>query len=476
MSQTFNCPACTAPLDYPGGKTFTIRCPYCNSTVIVPERLQRPPAITTAVKKAATPSTRPVASGSRASASGMPRSRAELQAALAEIELLARAGDKTAALKQYREKFGAGQRDAWRVVDLLAEGNLEAAVQRAIESAEYTDTPAPPPDFAPHLAQRPPTKASFLSRIGPSLAVFLFFFLTVVLPIGAAVLAEIDERTHWVSIWGGNLNPWAQARATLALGEEGTGPGRFSRPDLVTADGEGYIYMTNRTDSRIQRFDPEGNYVSSWVVNPDTVVDGLAARTDGAVFVAQDDKIYRYDGATGNLLAELDAGGHANVEHLVVTAEGGLIALLWDDSWLRFDADGRLRQTVPNRVADENGSLDHIAVDGLGNIYALGDFRQRTGSTDVVYIFAPDGRFVTRFGSNGEEPGQFRSPGAIAVDGKQQVYVSDSGGMKVFDGNGRYLYTINRLGHTRDMEINGRNELIFVHSYFNKIIRYQLRD
>ena len=39
MSQTFQCPNCGAPLDYDGGIDPVIPCPYCKSTVIVPEEL-----------------------------------------------------------------------------------------------------------------------------------------------------------------------------------------------------------------------------------------------------------------------------------------------------------------------------------------------------------------------------------------------------------------------------------------------------
>src|SRR5512140_898424 len=39
MSDTFNCPNCGAPLDYKGSDPI-IRCPYCNSSVVVPDNLR----------------------------------------------------------------------------------------------------------------------------------------------------------------------------------------------------------------------------------------------------------------------------------------------------------------------------------------------------------------------------------------------------------------------------------------------------
>lgn len=40
MSQTFSCPSCGAPLDYGGNGASTITCPYCYTSVIVPQELR----------------------------------------------------------------------------------------------------------------------------------------------------------------------------------------------------------------------------------------------------------------------------------------------------------------------------------------------------------------------------------------------------------------------------------------------------
>ena len=96
----------------------------------------------------------------------------------------------------------------------------------------------------------------------------------------------------------------------------------------------------------------------------------------------------------------------------------------------------RLLRTIRaaiSSVTDDSELDTHVAVDGLGNIYALGTFN------NAVFKFSPDGKFMTRFGDAGDQPGQFRAPSAIAVDGKGRVYVSDFKGVQVFDSNGRYL-------------------------------------
>ena len=46
MPEALKCPSCSAPLDYPTGGGLTMRCPYCNTTVMVPGN---PPASTSDV-------------------------------------------------------------------------------------------------------------------------------------------------------------------------------------------------------------------------------------------------------------------------------------------------------------------------------------------------------------------------------------------------------------------------------------------
>jgi hypothetical protein len=77
-----------------------------------------------------------------------------------------------------------------------------------------------------------------------------------------------------------------------------------------------------------------------------------------------------------------------------------------------FNTQGKITLTVPSFISGQTGDLaldTYLAVDGLGNIYALSDA--------VVYKFSPDGKYINPFGSIGDQPGQFSSPGSIAVDG-----------------------------------------------------------
>ena len=105
-----------------------------------------------------------------------------------------------------------------------------------------------------------------------------------------------------------------------------------------------------------------------------------------------------------------------------------------------------------------------VAVDGAGNIYALGRFNMG------IFKFGRDGKFINRFGSGGDQPGQFRAPYSIAVDGRGRVYVGDIKGIQVSDADGRYLNVITQKGMAFGMVFNDNNELFVIAR--DRVIKY----
>jgi DNA-binding beta-propeller fold protein YncE len=189
--------------------------------------------------------------------------------------------------------------------------------------------------------------------------------------------------------------------------------------------------------------------------------------------VVQRGKITRYEGETGKLVGELDYAGGGGFDDLTVAPDGGFVAAWYSnrDDIVRFNSAGEVTRTIRAAISSTSGDSElntRVAIDGLGNIYALGSFN------NAVFKFAPDGKFLTRFGDAGNEAGQFRAAFAIAVDGKGRVYVSDIKGIQVFDGNGRYLRLFKPDGLAFDIEFNDNNEM-FVAAR-NHVLKYSLPD
>ena len=251
------------------------------------------------------------------------------------------------------------------------------------------------------------------------------------------------------------------ARVVFKFGSEGIGPGMFTDARSIALDGSGNIYVGEYSGGRVQVFDSSGKFLTQWTADTDMPLRGMAADRKGTVYVAQRGKIMRFEGTTGNKLNDLGYSAGTGFDDVTAAADGG-VACVWSintDDIVRFNASGQPIRTIKNAISSASGRSElnmRVAIDGTGNIYALGTFNS------AVFKFSPDGRFINRFGGAGEQPGQFRAPYAIAVDGRGRVYVSDIKGVQMFDADGRYVNMFKVEGHAAGMVFNDKNELFVV--------------
>lgn len=262
------------------------------------------------------------------------------------------------------------------------------------------------------------------------------------------------------------------ARELMKFGSEGIGPGMMSDARSIAVDGKGNIYVGEYLGGRVQVFDSNGKFVTQWMVDRKMPLRGLAADRIGTVYVVQRGEINRHDGMTGNSLGQISytEGGFDDVQ---ATPDGGLICSWYRnrDDIVKFDQSGKAVRTITgaiSTIAERSEPSIRVAVDGLGNIYALGGF------TEAVFKFNPEGKYINRFGGSGSQPGQFRAVHSIAVDGKGRVFVGDIQGIQVFDSEGRFLTVFKVDGPAFGMVFNDQNEL-FVAAR-NKVFKFALKD
>ena len=264
----------------------------------------------------------------------------------------------------------------------------------------------------------------------------------------------------------------ASFRVVLSFGEEGIGPGGFEDARHIALDGEGYLYVGEYTGGRIQRFDPTGKFITQWLVDTEQALRGLAADRNGVVYVVQRGEIRRYQGATGEALGTWSVDSRIRFDGVYPALDGGMLAFggsAGKGQIVRFDAQGQARLVFETQARNPRAALD-----GLGNIYVMGGFSERGGLNEAVFKHDPEGRFINRFGSLGSEPGQFRAPHALAVDGRGRVYVSDINGLQVFDGDGRFLERL-EIGRTIfGLIFNDKNELFVVERNAHRVMKVVL--
>ncbi len=250
----------------------------------------------------------------------------------------------------------------------------------------------------------------------------------------------------------------AAAQHTLVFG---SGPGKFTDTRSIAVDGGGYIYVGEYTGGRIQVFDSSGKFISQFFAgNSKTLLLGMAVDYKGNVYVADGSDIAKYDGRSGALLGKLAYAGGPGFGELAASPDGGLIGMWYQrrngiftsregarEDLVKFNADGKVTQVIsaPISAQTESVELENApAVDGRGNIYVL------SRMSDAVFVFNPEGKYVSRFGSSGSQPGQFQNPAAIAVDSRGYVYIADSRDLSVFDGSGRFVGVV-----TLDQPVSG---------------------
>jgi DNA-binding beta-propeller fold protein YncE len=146
-----------------------------------------------------------------------------------------------------------------------------------------------------------------------------------------------------------------------------------------------------------------------------------------------------------------------NPSHLAVAPDGSIWVADADNNRFQiFAPDGSLREVWGASGAGE-GEFDFTTVGWSGYDEAAiafapdGSFYVTDTGNHRIQKFGPDRRFLTAWGSKGQESGQFDTPIDLVVDGQGRVYVLDSfrntavgadaetGAVQVFDGDGRFL-------------------------------------
>ncbi|MCQ1537457.1 PKD domain-containing protein [Methanocalculus taiwanensis] len=137
----------------------------------------------------------------------------------------------------------------------------------------------------------------------------------------------------------------------------------------MSVDANGFVYVADTGNNRIQKFDANGTFISKWnSPNP----TGVTVDQFGVVCVAGSGSIRTFD-TLGTFIRQ----------------------------WVSIGCRG-------------------IATDGEGNVYATDT------ANDQIKKFTPNGVFITGWGAFGDGDGELNVPGGIAVDGNGTVFVTDA--------------------------------------------------
>jgi uncharacterized Zn finger protein (UPF0148 family) len=273
------------------------------------------------------------------------------------------------------------------------------------------------------------------------------------------------------SLTGGSSIP-----LVMSFGGEGMSAGFFQDAEHVCVDPQGNIYVAEFNSGRIQVFDPYGTWTGQWEVGKaeDIYIYGMDISRDGRLYIVYDSELYIHDAQTGELLGQLRHPDGWGFEDVAVCDDGSVVASWYcnRDDILKFAPDGSLEFVLREAISGQSGDSEldtEIAVDGAGNIFAYGSFN---GS---IFKFSPNGRFLNRFGSDGDREGQFTSPSCICTDPMGRVWVSDFGDLLVFDNDGTYIATLDPGETLYDIYITGGYQLFGI-TYEEIVVQLDLSE
>jgi len=114
----------------------------------------------------------------------------------------------------------------------------------------------------------------------------------------------------------------AEGKRVKVWGSSGTGPGQFNIPHGIATQGN-TLYVADRGNSRVQRFDLDGRYLGEWT----NLGRPFALKVSGgALWVSTmfaKPAILKVDLATGKVLGQIDAPGPHSID---VTDTGEVVA------------------------------------------------------------------------------------------------------------------------------------------------------
>ncbi|GAB3494630.1 hypothetical protein GCM10027341_11010 [Spirosoma knui] len=276
----------------------------------------------------------------------------------------------------------------------------------------------------------------------------------------------------WLTL---SLTATAQTPAgvTVAGGNgEGSGPSQLYNPYSAAVDGEGYVYVADYNNHRIQKFPPNSTSATAGTTvaggngkgsapNQLDSPTGVAVDGEGNIYVADfgNNRIQMWEpkaisgitvagGSGGSTSSQLDSPTGVAVDgegNIYVTDTFNDRIQMWEPKATsgKTVVGGNGRGSAPNQLY----LPAEIAIDRQGNLY-VADF----GNSRIQMWEPKEDKVTTVAGGNGvgSAPSQLAFPTGVAVDGQGNLYVADrnnyriqlwtpgaSSGITVAGGNGR---------------------------------------
>jgi len=280
---------------------------------------------------------------------------------------------------------------------------------------------------------------------------------------------NINSSPFQIQIFPKQRNYMKINEPKLTFGSNGKENGQFSYPYKMTTDLNGNILVCDYGNNRIQVFNLEGKFISTFESKGP---HGIAINSKGNIIISGDSQKIQTFNSKGNFISTFGSNGYENDQFqypygICVDLNDNIYVCDYSNHRiLIFDAEGKFISKIGSQ-GHGNGQFVYpigIAINSKGNIIICENGNHR------IQIFDSKGNFVSRFGSEGSGNGQFQSPYGLCTDHNDNIFVCDTNNhrIQIFESNGEYITQFQGY-YPRDIAIDPNTQNIIVSGDDHKI-------